>query len=542
MVIAGGILTGCGGGKVQRGSEGFVKGFIGGVAGDEPRAVLEARKVLSAGGSAADAATVMYFTLAVTMPASASLGGGGVCIYHDAKSNKTEALNFLAGIPANIPASASRPSAVPGNPLGFFALHTRYGRLRWAELVSVGEKLARFGTQASRSLINELTPVANALLQDPESRRVFLKANGEMIKEGDFFTQIKLASSLGNLRANGPVDFYQGKYARNFVESVKAAGGSLSVEDLRAYKPFWVDPVAINLSNRVGFLIGNHTAYFSPPPATAGLLEAQMLGVMEAGKLFSGAGELERYHVLGEAAVRAFGDRESWLRDDFTVAMAEKALLSEKHLERLADSYDSKRHLSPSAFQPAPRQKPENSSATSFVVIDKEGSAVSCALTMNNNFGVGRIAPGTGIILAAAPTSRGRGPTSLGPVLIVNNKSKQLFFAGAASGGVAAPTSLMSVLARTMLGKEKLGAALAAPRVHHSGAPDITYYEQILPQNAKTYLSQRGHQIAATPKLGLVNAAFCPGGLPREPDSCVMGTDPRGSGLATNASENIVDN
>ncbi len=532
-----GLLAGCTGTDVQRGVEGFVKGFIGGVAGDEPRAVLAARKVLSSGGSAADAATAMYFTLAVTMPSSAGLGGGGVCLYRDAKSKKMEALNFVAAKPANISASAGRPSAVPGNPLGFFALHTRYGRLRWAEMVSVGEKLARFGTQASRSLVRDLTPVAAALLQDTESRRIFAKPDGSLIKEGDFFRQIDLASSIGNIRANGPAEFYLGKFARQLVDAVRAAGGSLSLEDLRAFKPKWREPISVNITNRVGFLVGTHTVYFSPPPATAGLLEAQMIGMMEAENLFNRANRLERHHVLAEVAVRAFGDRESWLRDDFSVAMEEKSLVSENHLERLANTFNGNRHLSPKAFQPAPRQRPENPSATSFVIIDRESSAVACSLTMNNSFGTGRIAPGTGIMLAAAPTSRGRGPTALGPAMVLNNQSNQLFFAGAASGGIAAPTALTAVLARTMMGKERLKGALAAPRVHHGGAPDITFHEQILPKNAMNYLSKRGHQIAATPILGMVNAAFCPGGLPRDPESCVLGTDPRGSGLSTLANE-----
>ena len=73
-------LSACSEKELPGGFGGQVKEFYGGVAGDEPRSVLEARKILSAGGSAADAATALYFALAVTLPSSASLGGGGSCL------------------------------------------------------------------------------------------------------------------------------------------------------------------------------------------------------------------------------------------------------------------------------------------------------------------------------------------------------------------------------------------------------------------------------------------------------------------------------
>ena len=523
------ILSACGGPKEELGSEGHVLGFIGGVAADEPRAVLEGQKILSAGGHAADAATAIYFTLAATLPSKASLGGGGVCLVHDSKTKKIEALDFLSRIPGQISASASRPSAVPGNPLGMFALHTRYGRFQWAQLVSIGEKLARFGTQASRSLITDLKPVAEALVADPGARKVFLQPNGEVIGEGNFMRQIDLAGTLSNLRAKGPADFYQGKFARLLVEGVRHAGGSLSLEDLRAFKPQWKKPMV----KKIGF----HQVHFMPPPASGGLVAAQMFGMLDDGDLFDNASAAEKYHVLAETALRSYGDREAWLRDDFSIAHPTETLVSDRHLENLISNYRSNRHLSPHAFQPTPKQRAENASATSFVVVDRGGSAVACAFTMNNNFGTGRMARGTGVILAAAPTSRGKGPTALGPVMMHNKSSETLFFVGAAAGGIAAPTALMNVFARTVLAKEKLNRAMNVSRIHHGGAPDITFHEPNLPKSITAYLRERGHQVAVTPVLGLVNAISCPGGLPRDPGSCAISSDPRGSGLAASASE-----
>jgi gamma-glutamyltranspeptidase/glutathione hydrolase len=53
-------------------------------------------------------------------------------------------------------------------------------------------------------------------------------------------------------------------------------------------------------------------------------------------------------------------------------------------------------------LQPASGEQP---ATAGFAAVDKNGGAVACDVTMNNLFGTGRIAAGTGILLAASPNT-----------------------------------------------------------------------------------------------------------------------------------------
>ncbi|MBT3358495.1 MAG: gamma-glutamyltransferase [Rhodospirillales bacterium] len=516
--------------ETQRGTIGFVEGFIGGVAADEPRAALIGRDVLSAGGNAADAATAVYFALSVTMPSSASLGGGGVCVVRDAYDQTTRTLDFLARAPRQVPKGASRPSAVPGNPRGFFALHSKFGRLRWEELVGPAESLARFGSPVSRAFASDLAQVERALLAEAPSRRIFGHSSGKrVLREGETMTQIELAAVLGRLRRDGPGAFYGGTMTRNFIEAVADAGGALTAEDLRAYRPVWRDTIAVPF--------GHLTAHFASPPGAAGGVAAEMWSMLNNDGRFEDAAEDERPHLLSETAMRAFADRGQWVQPDGSSSVPPADLASEDRAERLMASYRADRHLPAAQMNPAPLERLENPYATSFVVFDRFGSGVACALTMNNLFGTGRFATGTGVLLAAYPAGAGRGPTSLGPMIVVNDTVERMYFAAASSGGVAAPTSMVNVAARTLLTESSLEAAMQAKRVHHEGVPDITFFEQGFDDAAQKALLKRGHRLARTPALGRVNAAHCVRGIPERYAKCSIWADirPRGYGLAVSA-------
>ncbi len=427
------------------GTQGFVGGFLGGVVADEPRAALAARDVLSAGGNAADAAVAVAFTLAVTLPSRAGLGGGGACVAYAPNPDgpghgAPEAVLFLPAAPAQ--PAGDRPAAVPTMTRGMFALHARYGRLSFEQIVAPAEKLARFGVPASRALVRDIGVVAGPLAGDPASRAIFF-ANGQPLTEGALLQQPDLGASLAQLRTAGVGDLYQGTLARSFVAASALAGGPVSDADLRQTLPRVLPTLDMDAGNDIVSLL--------PPPADGGVATAAALRV-----LLATPDAFDQARTQGLAAAAA--------------------------ARRL-----------PGGMQALP-------ASTTFATLDRSGDAVVCALTMNNLFGTGRIAPGTGIVLAASPAAL---PPPLLAAAIVWNRPIQAFRAAVGASG-------------------QDGAPLAA-------AVAVTQAE-----------AQRGATATPlsipVPEPGRANVIQCNRYLPGNEGTCAWATDSRGAGLAVGSS------
>ena len=169
---------------------GNVEGNFGGVVSDEPTAALIAVDVLSAGGTAADAAVALYFAMSVTFPSAAGLGGGGVCIVHDGDTGRAEALDFTTGRPARQLSDRYREFAVPSNVRGMAALHVRYGRLAWSQVVQPAERLARFGHPISHAFAHEFQRY-EAIINDSVGLGAMFKNDKGSILKGGFRSNIK---------------------------------------------------------------------------------------------------------------------------------------------------------------------------------------------------------------------------------------------------------------------------------------------------------------------------------------------------------------
>ena len=509
-------LAGCGSSGEGEGKLGLVEGFAGIVVADEPRAAVLGRDTLGNGGNAVDAAVIMYFTMAVTLPSRASLGGGGTCVVYDSGENTAEALLFL-------PRAGHAGGVVPQGPRAMAALHARHGLLRWAQLLTPAENLARFGHPVSRAFARDLAAAAPQLAADPLISRTFRNNAGELPSEGDKVVQRDLASVLGGLRAQGAGYLYGGVFTQRFAEAATAAGQAVTVEDVRTSLPVFVEPVAVEF--------GDRTLYFTSPPAADGLVAAQMWEMLVGEMGPADAGSAERAHQFVEAAARAFAQRAVWMAPDGEARQEPRRLLAADRLEHALEGYQRDRHTPAGSLSPRPVALAENPHGASFVAADRWNNVVACSLTMNGLFGAFQMAPDTGILLAAPPENHNNGLLSPSAAILVNPKVKEGYFAAAASGGAAAPTALVSVMLGALADDLPLEEAVAEPRFHHGGAPDVTFYEEGVPDPVLDGLRKRGHLLRPAPGLGRVNALYCPDSFKRRQERCHFANDPRGWGL-----------
>jgi len=127
--------------------------------------------------------------------------------------------------------------------------------------------------------------------------------------------------------------------------------------------------------------------------------------------------------------------------------------------------------------------------SSGFMALDKNGGSVTCVTSMNNLFGTGRIAPGTGILLAASPRST---PTPDLAATMAYGPGSLAFRAAATGTGQAAATQAATIGLANALSKTQ----------------------------------------TPIPQPGRANIISCPGMVPGGEASCTASADPQGQGLA----------
>jgi gamma-glutamyltranspeptidase / glutathione hydrolase len=486
-------------------------------------------EVMRKGGNAVDAAVAVGLALAVTWPSAGNIGGGGFMLVRTADGS-VEAIDYRERAPlkasrdmyldaeGNVVKGMSTEGydavAVPGTVAGLAFAHARHGKLHWRDLVEPARRLAAEGFEVNYHLSRSLSlqSTIDKLKAFEESRRIFQR-DGKFYELGETFVQPELAKVLERIKAN-PRDFYEGETAKLIAADMQANGGIITLEDLRTYEPTLRKPLRTTYRG--------HEILTMPPPSSGGIALIEMLNMLESYDLKSMGWHSAQYtHTLVEVMRRAFADRASFLGDTDFAKVPVAALTNPKFAAERRKTIDPL-HASSSRDQgpgnPAPYESPDT---THFTIVDADGNIVTNTYTINDSYGSGVTARGTGILLnnemddftskvgvandyglmqgeANAIQPKKRPLSSMTPTMVLK-EGKPLFAIGSPGGPTIINTVLHVIVNVVDFGMD-IQQAIDAPRFHHQWQPDMIYWEAFgMSPDTRTMLEKMGHKFRDIP-------------------------------------------
>jgi gamma-glutamyltranspeptidase/glutathione hydrolase len=502
------------------------------VVADNELASSAGMEILKRGGNAVDAAVATAFALAVVDQASSGLGGGGFMVLYDAKERRAHALDFRETAPeaarAELYSRNGKPSrelsvtgalavAVPGEVAGLLQAARRFGTLPLQDLLAPAIRYAPEGFPLDATLRYAIDRQQGAIKKFPDLARIYMP-KGEVPGEGEIIRQPELGDTLKAVASKGAESFYQGWVADAITETIKKEGGMLGVEELRQYKAVWREPLIGSYRKR--------TVVTMPPPSSGGIAILEMLNVLEGHELSKLPHNSPTYlHLLTEVLKHAFADRAQYLGDPDFVSAPVARLVSKDYAGWI------RARISPAKTQPGKfyglaHFKGEQGGTTHFSVIDRNGNAVACTLSVNTRFGSKLLIPKTGIVMnntmddfAIYPTgnvyglagteanslqAKKRPLSSMSPTIILRGERPELIV-GAAGGPRIISATLQTIL-NIIDYRMPVDKAVNAARIHHQWMPERLDVENDLAQETRRSLERRGHALRESRALGVVQA------------------------------------
>jgi gamma-glutamyltranspeptidase/glutathione hydrolase len=497
------------------------------VAAQEEKAAKIGVDILRRGGNAVDAAVATGLALAVTLPRAGNLGGGGFMLVYLAKERKTATIDYREAAPADTPrdvflnadgeavAARSRDSGlavgVPGTVAGLSLALRNYGsgKFSFAKLAAPAVALARSGFDVEDDLADSLPIAQTRLKRWPSSARIFLHQDGSPLLRGDRIVQSDLASVLEAIGRDGERAFYEGPVAEKIVASVRAAGGRMTLDDLKSYRA--VERVPLHGTYR-GYEIAS-----VPPPSSGGVHIIELLNMLEGFPLKRlGADSAATIHILTEAMKLAYADRAEYLGDPDQVKIPVGGLISKAYAEKLRAQISLTRARPAAEIKPLDPAPYESDQTTHFSIVDNDGNAVSNTYTLNFSYGLGLVAEGTGVLLnnemddfsakpgapnaygltggtANAPGPRKRPLSSMAPTMMFRDGELELVTGS--PGGSRIITIVTEIILDIIDFGMNLAEATEAVRIHHQGLPDELQAERGLNPDTIRLLEALGHKV-----------------------------------------------
>ena len=379
-----------------------------GVAGTaHPLATLAGIAILKRGGSAVDAAIAINACLGLLEPTACGIGGDLYAMIWDPAQKKVVGLAGSGASPRGLSLETVRSRArngvlpthgavtvsVPGTVDGWWAMHQRYGKLRWAELFEPAIALAEEGAPVPDIIAyyirRSMTLFArrdNGIEETANALRIWGMADGKGPQAGQMFRNPDLARTYRAIAAGGRDVFYTGEIAQTIERYFRRIGGWLTRADLAAHHAEWIEPSRTDYHGTTVHALGANTQ---------GLATLQMLNILEHFDLkAAGFQSALAIHLQAEAKRLAYEDRARYYADPNFAQQPVEWLVSKEYAAQRAALIRPDRLMD----SVAPGQAPSRGDTTYFTCADDAGMMVSLIQSNFRGMGSGLVADGLGFM------------------------------------------------------------------------------------------------------------------------------------------------
>jgi gamma-glutamyltranspeptidase/glutathione hydrolase len=416
-------------------------------------------EMLRRGGSAADAAIATNAVLAVTSQHLCGMGGDLFAVVTP-PGEQPIVLNSSGRAGSGADPERLRSAGhsvmpfwddiasvtVPGCVDGWIALHERFGRLEFAELLEPARAYAEEGFPASPTLVEDFAAVAG--LEETADYTA-----GGPLREGAIIRRPGISRTLGAVASGGRAAFYEGEFGEGLI---RLGAGEFTSADLATPIADWVDAISVEAFG---------TRIWSAPPNSQGYLTLAGAHIASRLDLPDDPDSAAFAHLLVEASRQAAFDRLEVLAEGIEGA----SLLDEAELDRRRQRIDPD-HAATLG------DRYHEGETTALLAVDRDRLGVSVIQSNASGFGSRLIVPGVRIFLH----NRGIGfslekghPGEYGPgkrpahtlcPTAVTNLDGTLRGVLGTMGGDSQPQILLQVLTRWLHYRQSPGDALAAGR------------------------------------------------------------------------------
>jgi gamma-glutamyltranspeptidase/glutathione hydrolase len=360
------------------------------VATSQTLASQAGAQVLARGGSAVDAAIAANAVLAVVEPMMNGIGGDLFAIVRDGKTGKLSGLNASGWAPKlltpeflkkaghwGMPQDGIHSVTVPGCVAGWEKLHTRFGRLPWAELFAPAIYYARHGYPVTELIQRSWADSLSKLSADENARRAYLRG-GAAPRLGEVVKLEGLGKALDLIGREGAATLYRGPIAKAILATSKRHGGLLSADDLAEFQAEWSQPISTTYR---GWTVAEL------PPNGQGMAALEMLNILETFPISRyPALSADAFHLKIEAQKLAYTDLQQFLGDPRFGRIPVRELVSKKYAESRAALIEPDQAQ---CRQTHGNPLPPSGDTIYLSTVDAEGMVVSLIQSIYASFGSG---------------------------------------------------------------------------------------------------------------------------------------------------------